>query len=64
MPGFEAWTHERCPLYTARVTLAKEGQVLDELTFRFGMRAISVKDRNYQLNGRNLWLRGSNLVFE
>ena len=64
MPGFEPWTHERCPLYTAQVTLAKEGRVLDELTFRFGMRAISVKDRHYQLNGRNLWLRGSNLVFE
>jgi len=38
--------------------------MLDEVTFRFGMREIRVKDRNYQLNGRNLWLRGSNLVFE
>jgi hypothetical protein len=38
--------------------------VLDELTFRFGMREVRVRDRNYQLNGWNLWLRGSNLVFE
>ena len=37
---------------------------MDEVTFRFGMREIGVKDRNYKLNGKNLWLRGSNLVFE
>ena len=28
------------------------------------MREIGVKDRHYKLNGKNLWLRGSNLVFE
>ena len=44
--------------------LTREGHVLDEVTFRFGMREIGVKDRNYKLNGKNLWLRGSNLVFE
>jgi beta-galactosidase/beta-glucuronidase len=64
MPGFEVWTYERRPLYVAQVILTNEGRMLGELTFRFGMRAISMKDRNYQLNGRNLWLRGSNLVSE
>lgn len=64
MPGFEPWTYERCPLYTAQVKLTKEGRTLDEVTFRFGMREIGVQDRNYKLNGKNLWLRGSNLVFE
>lgn len=64
MPGFEPWTYERCPLYTAQVKLTKEGRTLDEVTFRLGMREIGVQDRNYKLNGKNLWLRGSNLVFE
>ena len=64
MPGFQPWTYEKCALYTARVQLARKGQVLDELAFRFGMRELGVKDRHYQLNGKNLWLRGSNLVFE
>ena len=64
MPGFEPWSHEKCPLYMARVKLTKENRILDEVTFRFGMREIAVKDRNYKLNGKNLWLRGSNLVFE
>lgn len=64
MPGFQAWTYENCPLYLAQVKLTRQGRVLDEVSFRFGMREISVKDRHYQLNGTNLWLRGSNLVFE
>ncbi len=64
MPGFQPWTYEECPLYVARVKLTRKGRVLDELTFRFGMREIGVKNRNFQLNGKNLWLRGSNLVFE
>ena len=64
MPGCEPWTYEQCPLYLAHVQLTREGHVLDEVTFRFGMREIGVKDRNYKLNGQNLWLRGSNLVFE
>jgi len=64
MPGFQPWTHERCPLYIAKVKLAKGERLLDEVTFRFGMREIGVKDRHYQLNGKRLWLRGSNLVFE
>lgn len=64
MPGFKSWTHENCSLYTAQVKLIRQGRALDEMSFRFGMREIGVKSRHYQLNGRNLWLRGSNLVFE
>lgn len=64
MPGFKPWTYEQCPLYTASVKLTGDGRTLDEMAFRFGMRRIAVEDRNYKLNGRNLWLRGSNLVFE
>ncbi len=63
-PGFQPWTYEKCPLYVAQVKLTQEGRTLDELTFRFGMREIGVKNRRYQLNGKSLWLRGSNLVFE
>ncbi len=64
MPGFKRWTYEQCPLYAAQVKLLQDGRVLDEVNIRFGMRQIKVEDRNYKLNGKNLWLRGSNLVFE
>ena len=64
MPGFKPWTPEDRNLYTAHLTVAKEGRTLDELSFRFGMREIKVADGNYKLNGKNLWLRGNNLVSE
>lgn len=64
MPGFKPWTYEDCNLYIAQVQLSKDGKILDKLDLRFGMRTIEVVDGNYKLNGKNLWLRGSNLVFE
>lgn len=64
MPDCRPWTYEDRVLYNARVEIRQGERMLDEVTFRFGMREIGVKDRNYRLNGRNLWLRGSNLVFE
>jgi glycosyl hydrolase family 2 len=62
--NFKPWTHEQRNLYVAEVVVLKDKTVLDQLTFRFGMREIKVADGNYKLNGKNLWLRGSNLVFE
>ncbi len=64
MPGFKPWTYENCNLYTAEVEITKDAKILDSLEFRFGMREVTVAEQNYKLNGRNLWLRGSNLVFE
>jgi hypothetical protein len=64
MPGFQPWTYEQRPLYLAQVKLTQAGRLLDEVTFRFGMRELGVKDRDYQLNGKPLRFRGSNLVFE
>ena len=64
MPAFKPWTYEECNPYMAHVQLIRAGKILDELDFRFGMRTVEVADGNYKLNGKNLWLRGSNLVFE
>jgi len=64
MPGFKQWTPEQRILYLARVQLTRQGKVLDEVSFRFGMREFGVKNRDFYLNGKRIWLRGSNLVFE
>jgi len=64
MANVKPWTYEDCNLYLAEVSLLKGDSLLDEVTIRFGMREIKVADRHYKLNGSNLWLRGSNLVFE
>ncbi len=64
MPRFRAWTHEDPNLYTATVRLYQGTTVLDEVSFRFGMREIRTEGGRYTLNGRSLWLRGSDLVGE
>lgn len=64
MPNFKPWTYEECNLYNADVKVTKDGETLDTLRFRFGMREIKAENGNFKLNSKNLWLRGSNLVFE
>jgi len=64
MPNFKPWTYEECNLYYAEVKITKGERILDILRLRFGMREIKAENGNYKLNGKNLWLRGSNLVFE
>ena len=58
------WTPSEPPLYTARLTLSAAGAPCDEVSFRFGMRQIGVAGGHYEMNGRPLWFRGSNLVSE
>ena len=62
IPDAKPWTYETPNLCRAHVTLCRGEQVLDAVDIRFGMRQITVKDGHYQLNGKNLWLRGSELV--
>ncbi len=60
----QPWTPHDPFLYTATVEAALDGRVVDRVTFHFGMREIAVIDGRFALNGKPLWLRGSNLVFE
>jgi len=64
MPNFKPWTPQDCSLYAAQVKLMRGEDALDMVNVRFGMREIKVVDGDYKLNGRTLWLRGSNLVHE
>ena len=64
MPHFKAWTPEDRNLYTATLRLAQGGRLLDKMQVRFGMREIKAEDGRFKLNGRDLWLRGSDLVGE
>ncbi len=62
MPGYKPWTYETPNLYTAQVTLSHGNQVLDKVDIRFGMRELRVDGGHYRMNGKTLWLRGSELV--
>ena len=64
VPDAKLWTPDSPHLYVAELTATAGGRPCDETRFRFGMREIAVVDGHYRLNGRPLWLRGSNLVHE
>ena len=61
MTGFQTWTHYTpVNMYTAEVQLKQGGKVLDSATIRFGMRELEVENGDWKMNGKTLWLRGTN----
>jgi len=64
VPDPKLWSPERSDMYVARFVVEDDKGVCDDVSFRFGMRDIRVEGGHYRLNGKPLWLRGSNLVKE
>ncbi|MCC7408668.1 MAG: hypothetical protein IT442_11400 [Phycisphaeraceae bacterium] len=64
LPGAKLWSLEDRVLYEALVQVHAGGELCDQKRVPFGMRDIRVRDGRFELNGRHLWLRGSNLVYE
>ncbi|KKK78378.1 hypothetical protein LCGC14_2844180, partial [marine sediment metagenome] len=62
--GAKLWTPLQPNLYRAELTGRLGPKICDRVAFRFGMRRIHVRRGRYRLNGKPLWFRGSNLVFE
>ena len=56
------WSPDAPNLYEARVTLLHDGNVADVFQERFGFRSLEVRDRRFYLNGKPIFLRGTNLV--
>lgn len=53
------WSCEQPNLYTARVSLIKDGEVIDQLSDKFGIRTIEFsKDYGFKLNGKKVFLKG------
>ena len=64
LPGFTPWTPETPYLYSSSIQLIQNEKLLDHKEVSFGMREIKIVNGNFRMNGKNLWLRGSNLVAE
>ena len=60
VPAVHLWDGIQDPyLYQARARLYREGQVVDEISSRFGFRSFSVDpQKGFFLNGRSYPLRG------
>lgn len=56
----QLWSCETPHLYTAEVQLTLNGQVIDKLTERFGVRTIEFsKEFGFKLNGKKVFLKGA-----
>ena len=60
----QLWSPASPYLYRMQIELRCQTGVCDRASFQFGHREISMQNGRFQLNGKPLWLRGSNLVHE
>jgi hypothetical protein len=59
VPNPALWSPDSPALYTALVTLECEGEVIDAVSRRFGMRKIEAKEGRIWLNNRQLFVIGA-----
>jgi len=59
-PGVKPWNTVRPVRYICRVTLKKDGRVLDTRSVKFGFRTIEFRADGFYLNGKKTFLRGLN----
>jgi beta-galactosidase len=61
VPRCRAWSAERPDLYTVTCTLVSpDGEAVDEVRTRLGIRRVEVRDRQLLVNGRPIWIFGVN----
>ena len=58
LADFRPWSPEHPNLYTARVDLVENGQVVHTRRERFGVRKFEVRGKEFYLNGKPFYVRG------
>ena len=58
LSSFRPWSPEHPNLYTARVDLVENGQVVHTRRERFGVRKFEVRGKEFYLNGKPFYVRG------
>ena len=59
IPAARHWSPESPHLYRAEVRVLHEETVSDEWSARFGMREFTIRDKQFQLNGKPLFLKAT-----
>ncbi len=54
------WSVDTPTLYTAEISLLKNGEIIDKKAIRFGYRDIGITDGKICLNGKEIFLKGFN----
>ncbi len=61
IPGVQTWSAETAYLYTLYITLKdKNGNLLEVIPQRVGFRSVEIKDGNFLVNGKRVFLKGVN----
>jgi beta-galactosidase len=61
VPNVKIWSAETPYLYTLYITLKdKDGKVLEVVPQRIGFRSVEIKDKNFLVNGKRVFLKGVN----
>ncbi|PRY04303.1 beta-galactosidase [Pontibacter ummariensis] len=61
LPRVKTWSAETPYLYTLYITLKdNEGKVLEVVPQRLGFRSVEIKDKNFLVNGKRVFLKGVN----
>ena len=58
IPDAQLWTPDMPYLYTARLSLLQQGKVLDHQETSVGLRTIEIRDTDFYLNGKKIYLNG------
>lgn len=58
IPNGKLWSDETPNLYTARITLTEDGNVVDTVNEKFGIRTIAWSPKGLFINGKETLLRG------
>jgi len=56
---YKSWSPDDPYLYTAKVSVLVDGEVSDVWEHRFGFREFTIKDKDFYLNGKRLYLKAT-----
>lgn len=59
IPDAQYWSPENPHLYRAEIKVSQSGSISDTWTSRFGMRELTIKDKNFYLNGERIYIKAS-----
>lgn len=63
VPDTKLWSPDTPFLYNLVTVVSQGNKEQDELISTFGMREFKIKDSDFYLNGKRIFLRGSNIAF-
>lgn len=59
IPNAKYWSPDNPHLYKVKVILKKEESITDQWSYRFGLRELTIKNQDFYLNGKKIYLKAT-----